>query len=79
VRECLTELGLPFVARQVPPAPEERHALRELAGTDEIPVLVDADGTIVYGAEDIVAYLETQYEAGPDAAEHRRRFDEHDG
>src|ERR671929_2161919 len=32
VREVLTELGLDFVARQVEPWPEERSALKEVAG-----------------------------------------------
>ena len=39
VREVLTELGIDAVLRQVEPWPEQRGRLRELTGTDQIPVL----------------------------------------
>src|SRR5213076_3630999 len=39
VREVLTELGIHFVARQVEALPEDRSALREELGTDQIPSL----------------------------------------
>ncbi|MGO9753925.1 MAG: glutaredoxin family protein [Solirubrobacteraceae bacterium] len=40
VRQRLTELGLPFLARPVPVAREDRDALEQATGTQAIPVLV---------------------------------------
>jgi glutathione S-transferase len=76
VRELLTELGLEFVARQVEPWPEERTRLRELAGTDEIPVLQAGDGELYRGTREIFAYLRG-LDAWPYAAEHRQRYADH--
>ncbi|MFL5925844.1 MAG: glutaredoxin family protein [Gaiellaceae bacterium] len=75
VRERLTELGLDFVARQVPPWPEQRTALVERAGVDSIPVLV-VDGDVHVGTREIFAFLDG-LEAPPAAAEHRGRYHEH--
>jgi glutathione S-transferase len=77
VRERLTELGLDFVAKQVEPWPEQRDALRERAGTDEIPVLETEDGEIVAGTRAIFAFL-AGHEPGPHAADHRRRYVDHE-
>jgi uncharacterized protein len=76
VREVLTELGLDFVARQVEPWPGERGELRELAGTDQIPVLETEDGRFYRGTREIFAHL---HERDPwrFAAAHRRRFADH--
>jgi predicted GNAT family acetyltransferase/glutaredoxin len=76
VREVLTELGLDFVARQVEPWPRERSELREVAGTDQIPVLQTEDGRLFRGTREIFAHL---HERDPweFAAEHRRRFADH--
>jgi len=49
VREVLTELGIDVVLRQVEPWPEQRNRLREVAGTDFIPVLQTEDGQIFRG------------------------------
>jgi predicted GNAT family acetyltransferase/glutaredoxin len=76
VREVLTELGLDFVVRQVEPRPSERSGLREIAGTDQIPVLQTEDGRLFRGTREIFAYL---HERDPwrFAAAHRRRFADH--
>ena len=72
VRQRLTELGLEFVAKQVPAEPSERDELRRAAGDDSIPVLVDGD-QVVHGDEDILAYLGERYEDRPDAEAHREK------
>lgn len=77
VRELLTELGLDFVAKQVEPWPEQRDALRERAGTDEIPVLESEDGQIVAGTRAILAFLANR-EPWPHAADHRERYLDHE-
>ncbi len=71
VRQRLTELGLPFVALQVAPRPEERDELREASGDDSIPVLVSDEGEAVSGAEAIIAWLDEHY-AEPDTARGHR-------
>jgi glutaredoxin len=57
VRERLTELGVDFVARQVEPDREQRQALREATGSDEIPALVLEDGEAIVGIEPIMERL----------------------
>jgi uncharacterized protein len=76
VREVLTELGLDFVARQVEPWPRERSELREVAGTDQIPVLQTEDGRLFHGTREIFVHL---HERDPwrFATAHRRRFADH--
>jgi uncharacterized protein len=76
VREVLTELGLDFVARQVEPWPSERSGLREVAGTDRIPVLETEDGRLFRGTREIFGHL---HERDPWrlADAHRRRFADH--
>jgi uncharacterized protein len=76
VREVLTELGLDFVARQVEPWPEQRSGLREVAGSDQIPVLVAEDGSVHRGTREIFAFLRAR-SAWPYASEHRGRFADH--
>lgn len=72
----LTELGLPFVAEQVPARPEERDELRALVGTDQIPVLLAEDGTVYRGTRAIFAHLRER-DGWKHAAAHRHRFHEH--
>ncbi len=72
VRQRLTELGIDFVARQVPADPDEREELARAAGTNEIPVLVADDGTTVCGDDDILEYLE-RFQARDDAEAHRAK------
>jgi len=76
VREVLTELGLDFVAKQVEAWPEDRAALRDELGTDRIPTLVAEDGSVYVGTRRIFEYLES-FESPAQAAQHRRRFEEH--
>ena len=76
VREVLTELGIDVVLRQVEPWPEQRNRLREVAGTDFIPVLQTEDGQIFRGTNEIFAHLRTR-EPWRFAAEHRKRFADH--
>jgi predicted GNAT family acetyltransferase len=76
VREVLTELGIDFVARQVEPWPRDRVRLRELAGTDLVPVLQEEDGTLYRGTRAIFAHLRER-EPSRFAAAHRRRFAAH--
>ena len=61
VRERLTELGVDFVTRQVPPRPEDRHAMRDAVGTDSIPVLVADDGRTLTETDEILAFLDDEY------------------
>lgn len=76
VREVLTELGIDFVARQVEPWPDERGALKEIAGTDQIPVLETEDGSFYRGTRAIFAYLR-ELDGWQFARGHRRRFADH--
>ena len=76
VREVLTELGLDFVARQVEPWPEQRVALLERSGSDEIPALETEDGRFVHGTRAIFGYLQER-EPWEHAEAHRRRFLDH--
>src|SRR5436305_7975307 len=76
VRERLTELGVDFVARQVPPWPEQRVRLVDVAGVDSIPVLVAEDGTVLCGVREILPYLDG-LEGWEYAKEHRAQAREH--
>ncbi len=78
VRQRLTELGVTFAAVPVPAERIDREEMRRKVGTDEIPALLLEDGTAITGdAEDLVAYLDSQYSERADAAEHRRQAEEH--
>lgn len=74
VRQTLTELGLDFVARQVPADPQERDEMRADVGTNEIPVLVPDGGKPIAGERDILRYLRDEYEPRPDAKRHREKW-----
>ncbi len=71
VRERLTELGVDYVARQVPVEKSERTALRRVSGTDSIPALLIADSAAVIGEQAIRAYLDEHVTEPTAAAEHR--------
>ena len=74
VREALTELAIPFVARQVPADPDDRDAMHEAVGSREIPVVKLPDDTLLDGdADDIVAALRERYDEPREAAEHRQK------
>ena len=80
VRQRLTELDQPFICRPVPAEKEERDALRELAGTDTIPVVVLDDGTLLDGdADEIIAELDRHFDEPPGAEAHRRALAAHGG
>jgi glutathione S-transferase len=70
VRQRLTELGIDYVARQVPVRPEERVLLRERTGAESIPVLVASDDVLV-GEDAIQAYLSAQVPIPGGARAHR--------
>ena len=77
VRQRLTELGVSFVARQVPAERVDREELRRKTGSEEIPALLLEDGTAITGdAEDIIAYLDQHYSERSDAERHRERAEE---
>jgi glutathione S-transferase len=80
VRQRLTELGVSFVARQVPADPADREELRSRTGSNEIPALLLEDGTVINtDADEIVGYLDEHYAERPDAGLHRERAEEHAG
>ena len=70
VRQKLTELGLDFWLRQVPANPDEREAMKQHVGTEEIPVLVTDDGDRICGEDDILEYL-ARFAPGRDEEAHR--------
>jgi glutaredoxin 3 len=73
VRQRLTELGVDFMARQVPAEPDDREAMREATGDTSIPVLVADDGRTFAGEEEILPWLDSAYEERPDADAHRTK------
>ena len=78
VRQRFTELGLSFVARQVPADPADREELRRKTGSGEIPALVAEDGTVVNeDADRIIEYLDQRHSERTDAEEHQQRAAEH--
>ncbi len=77
VRQRLTELMLPFVALQVEPEQADREELRETAGDDSIPVLLTEDGDTITGSDEIVAWLDDNYEEPELADGHRAQARAH--
>jgi glutathione S-transferase len=74
VRQRFTELGVSFVARQVPADRVDREEMRRKTGTDEIPALLLEDGTAVTGdADALIAYLDETFNERADAGEHHAR------
>lgn len=74
VRQRFTELGLSYIARQVPAEPADREELRRKTGSDEIPALVLEDGRVVNGsAENIISHLDSNHSERTDATAHRER------
>lgn len=72
VRQRLTELGVPFIVRQVAPEADDRDQMRAATGSDTIPVLILEDGTVLaLDAEQIIAELDRLYPEPHDAAAHR--------
>jgi glutaredoxin len=77
VRQLLTERGVPFVALQVEPEPEQRDAMAEAVGERSIPVAVLDDGTILAGdTDEVLAELGRRHPQTPDSdAHHARRLE----
>jgi glutathione S-transferase len=74
VRQRLTELGLSFIARQVPVERCARTELEASTGEEAIPVLV-AEGEVIGGEAAILAYLERRFSEPGDAGSHRQKAD----
>jgi glutathione S-transferase len=72
VRQRLTELGLDFVARQVPASPDEREEMLQRTGTTSIPVLLMDEGSVLRGEDEILPYL-AQLPERDDAPRHRAK------
>ena len=77
VRQRLTELGVSFVARQVPAEPADREELRRTTGSEEIPTLLLEDGTTISDPDRIIEFLEANHRERADADEHRERAEIH--
>jgi glutathione S-transferase len=78
VRQRFTELGVSFVARQVPADRPDREELRRKTGSDEIPALVLEDGSVLNeDADAIIEYLDRQYSQRADADRHREQAEAH--
>jgi glutathione S-transferase len=74
VRQRFTELGVSFVARQVPADRVDREEMRRKTGTDEIPALLLEDGTAITGdADALIAYLDGAFTERADAQAHHAR------
>lgn len=77
VRQRLTELGVSFIARQVPAEPIDREELRRKTGSEEIPALLLEDGTAISDPDEIIEYLQRNHSERADAEEHHERADAH--
>jgi glutathione S-transferase len=73
VRQRLTELGLDFVAHQVPVAAAERTGMERATGRRIIPTLVLDDGSILGGDDEILAILDRRFTETPETARHRAK------
>jgi glutathione S-transferase len=73
VRQRLTELGLDFVAHQVPVDTADRTQLEHATGRRNIPTLVLDDGTVVGGDDEIIAVLDERFSEPREAARHREK------
>lgn len=77
VRQRLTELGIDYIAKQVPAQPDDRAELRQATGADRVPILVPDHGPLLEGAEEILRYLSKRFEEAPDAELHRAKARAH--
>jgi glutathione S-transferase len=73
VRQRLTELGLDFVARQVPADRAERDELEAATGERSIPTLVLDAGEVVTGDDEIIETLDRRFAEPSGAAAHREK------
>lgn len=77
VRMRFTELGLPFVAKQVEPRPVDRDELRAVSGGDSIPTLVTEGGEAIAGDDEIVAWLSARWPEPDTASGHKAQARAH--
>jgi glutathione S-transferase len=77
VRQRLTELGINYLAKQVPAERDDRAEQRRATGADRVPILIPHEGPPVEGAEEILRYLCERFEEPPDAELHRAKAQEH--
>jgi glutathione S-transferase len=75
VRMRLTALGLEWLARPVSVDHAGRDAMEVMAGTRSIPTLIDG-GTIVVGANQIIAYLDGKYPEPPNSRIHAETLEQ---
>lgn len=73
VRQRLTELGLDFVAHQVPVDQSERIELERATGRRSIPTLVLDDGSVLGGDDEILAAFDGRFGEPEDATRHREK------
>jgi glutaredoxin 3 len=73
VRQRLTELGLDFVARQVPADRVERDEMERATGGRSIPTVVFDGGDVVAGDDDIIAALDRRFSEPPGAGAHSEK------
>ena len=73
VRQRLTQLGLDFVAHQVPVEPAERADLERATGRRSIPAVVLEDGSVFSGDDEILAALDGRFAEPAEAAVIARR------
>jgi len=73
VRQRLTELGIDFLARQVPVRPDERTELERATGRQTIPALVLDDGRSYSGEDEILPALDRHATEPKSANDHRRK------
>jgi glutathione S-transferase len=71
VRQRLTELGIDYLARQVPVEKDDRVLLLDRTGTDTIPVLAVPGEKPLVGEESILAYLACHEPVPAQARAHR--------
>ncbi|MBI4516749.1 MAG: glutathione S-transferase N-terminal domain-containing protein [Deltaproteobacteria bacterium] len=72
VRECLSELDLEHLVRNLPKGSPKRAELVKRGGKMQVPYLIDPNtGKELYESDDIVTYLELQY--GQGTAAHKAR------
>jgi glutathione S-transferase len=71
VRLRLTELGIDYLARQVPVEKDGRALLREHTGVDSIPVLVTPAGAVLVGEDAIAVHLDAHEPVPAEAHAHR--------
>ena len=72
IRQRLTELGIDLVIRQVAAEPSLRYELLSRFNETSVPLL-EADGLVFVGTDDILAWLDAHYEEREDAPQHRAR------